>query len=182
VERAQRNHIHALLVRLADGDRGAFHPFFELSWPVVKSFSQRLLSNPADAEDAAQNALMKVLAQSSAFDPKRDALSWMLSITAYECLTLRRKTWRRRETGDESGLDASPSPHASPEWLAVQRDLETAAQELLGTLSPTEMDTLKRAMAGETEPLGVAPATFRKRLQRALEALRRAWKERHGFP
>src|SRR5258708_5693190 len=65
------------MVRLADGDRSAFSPLYKLLWPVLRAFVHGQLP-PSDAEDVAQDALLKVFASASRFDPARDALAWAL--------------------------------------------------------------------------------------------------------
>ena len=86
-----RTEIQRLLKRLAEGDRTAIVPAFEVLWPILQSFSARALGNEADAEDAAQQALMKLFAQVNDFDPSREGLAWIFSIATYECRTIRRR-------------------------------------------------------------------------------------------
>jgi RNA polymerase sigma-70 factor (ECF subfamily) len=174
-----RAEIHTLVVRLADGDRGAIRPAFEAAWPIVQRFCARALASEADADDAAQAALVKVFEQVACFDARRDALAWILSIAAWECRTIRRRTHRRREDFDA----AVPWVGAmSPEDEIVHRDLERAAREALSSLSPDDARTVLAAIGEQTKEADVAPATFRKRLQRALERLRVAWRTKHGTP
>src|SRR5215470_3388014 len=85
------------LVSLAGGDRSAFHPVFTLCWPVVRSFTLALLRGAPEAEDAAQEALLRVFARASEFDPRRAALPWVLGIAFHQCRTQRRRWQRRRE-------------------------------------------------------------------------------------
>jgi RNA polymerase sigma-70 factor (ECF subfamily) len=87
VDRARRDVLQRDLARLADGDREAFHPVFVCLWPLLRGFAGRYLSAP-DAEDAAQEALVKVFARAAVFDTRRDALSWTLGIAAYEIKTM----------------------------------------------------------------------------------------------
>src|SRR5689334_6702592 len=86
--------LQRLVARVAEGDRDAFHPLFEALWPVVRRFAERSLGG-ADAEDAAQNALVKIFARASELDPARPALPWVIAIAASECRTLRRRAGRR---------------------------------------------------------------------------------------
>ena len=53
--------LEALLARLADGDRSAFTRVFELLWPPTLRLCSSLLKNEADAWDAAQLAMEKIL-------------------------------------------------------------------------------------------------------------------------
>jgi RNA polymerase sigma-70 factor, ECF subfamily len=175
MDHGQKKRLQELMVRLANGDRHAFDPVYLALWPIVRRFAERLLGGSADAEDAAQGALVNVFARISELDPERDALAWVLGVTAYECKTLRRKRQRRREQPLPVYEDASAE--ATPEELAVNRDLEAAALELLGTLRPADIETLRALMLGQRPP----GPTFRKRLERALERLRAAWSSRHGM-
>jgi RNA polymerase sigma factor (sigma-70 family) len=175
MDHGQKKRLQELMVRLASGDRRAFDPVYQALWPVVRRFAERVLCGSPDADDAAQGALVNVFARVSEFDPERDALAWVLGVTAYECKTLRQKRQRRREQPLPAHDDASPE--ATPEELAVNRDLEAAALELLGTLRPADIETLRALMLGQRLP----GATFRKRLERALERLRAAWSSRHGL-
>jgi RNA polymerase sigma-70 factor (ECF subfamily) len=75
VERHERIALHDSLGRLADGDRAAFRPVFELAWPRVRDVAARMMANAADAEDAAQSALLKLFERAGEFDPARDALA-----------------------------------------------------------------------------------------------------------
>src|SRR5262249_15628574 len=126
VDRTARKQLHDQMVRLADGDRAAFEPLYEALWPVVRGFALRVLAGPEDAEDAAQRAMMAVFARASEFDSERDALSWILGITAYECRTSRQRGRRRRECHDMDALDGVVATDASPEETAIARDLIAA--------------------------------------------------------
>ena len=72
---AARAELQGDLSRLADGDRAAFDPVFARLWPVLRDLAQRHLP-AADAEDAAQRALLRLFERASEFDPGRDALAW----------------------------------------------------------------------------------------------------------
>jgi len=167
------------MTRLADGDRDAFGPVYEALWPLVRRFAERATANAHDAEDAAQTALMKVFSHAAEFDPERDALSWALGIVAYECRTLRRKAQRSKERPEDAeGLSHIEDGRESPEDQMIARDLEAAALEAMGVLRPSDMETLRLVLAGERPD--IAQSTFRKRVERALDRLRAAWKAKHG--
>ena len=169
----ERRRIQLLVARVADGDLAAVAPAFDALWPLLRRFATRALASDADAEDAAQRALVKLFEQAAFFDPARDALGWVLTIVAFECRTARRARGRRREQPlDGVGLAAGGD---SPEAIAVQRDLEDAARAALGELGDADAEAIGAMLAG-SRPEG---ATFRKRLQRALGRLRGAWRARH---
>ncbi|MDB4968215.1 MAG: polymerase sigma-70 factor, subfamily [Myxococcales bacterium] len=178
MERPQRNELQRCLTRLADGDRAAFRPVFDLVWPRVREIAGRLIPHAADAEDAAQGALVKLFERASEFDPERDALAWIVGIVTWECMTLRRKRTRRREAGSVA-LDALPDGAINPEEHAISVELETVAVATMGQLRPEDRETLRIALFGEGRR-DLKPATFRKRVERALGRLRAAWRD-HGI-
>ncbi|MEW5855743.1 MAG: sigma-70 family RNA polymerase sigma factor [Myxococcota bacterium] len=170
------------MTRLSQGDRSAFPPVFEALWPRLQRFTERMLPHRADAEDAAQAALLRIFNRAHEFDPSRPALPWALGIAAWECRTLRKKTQRRRETDDEATLDLASEGH-SPEELTIRNNLTEAAARVLGELRPADVEALLTMAHGERgEHGGLPAATFRKRLERALQRLRTAWRTNHGAP
>jgi RNA polymerase sigma factor (sigma-70 family) len=178
VDQAKRRRLNEDLARLADGDREAFHPVFVALLPLLRGFAARALPH-GEAEDVAQEALVKVFSRAREFDPSRDALSWILGITAYEIKTARRRRERRRETDvpDEVSLRRDPVP--TPEEQAIARDLDAAIEAALDQLRPDDAATLRAFAAGE-RPAEIAGPTFRKRVERSLARLRALWRASHG--
>ena len=164
------------LTGLARGDRAAFDPVFRRLWPLLRGFAARCLP-PAEAEDAAQEALLRVFSRASEFDVRRDALSWALGIAAWQIRTHRRRALRRRESelpSDAERHDAAATPEAG----AVARDLESALTRVLAELPPADVETLLAYARGERP--AVAAPTFRKRVERSLARLRKHWRISHG--
>lgn len=174
-----RTDLQGWMVRLAEGDREAFHPVFEILWPLLRSVTSRHLPAP-DADDAAQEALVRIFFRAAEFDCSRSALAWALGITAFEVRTARKRRARRREVPPPGTLSDPPDPSASPEDRALQRDLEALLQETMGTLRPDDAETLRLFARGDRA--AVAAATFRKRVERALGRLRAAWRILDGRP
>lgn len=178
VERAE---LARLVARAADGDRRALEPLFVRAWPAMRGFCARVVG-PSDADDVAQETLIRVFAQLPSYDRERDALTWMFAIAAWQCRT----TARRRDRRGERPLAAAEtiaSRGDPPDELAGRRELLAAAAAVLGTLSPTDASTLVAAWSDDQHArAALAPATFRKRLARALARFRAGWRSRHGVP
>src|SRR5437867_844842 len=102
MDRETRRELNELAARLADGDRDAFEPVFRLVHPLIRDFARRALGSGADADDVTQHAMLRVFTRASELDRERDALTWMLAITAFEVRTLRRRRQRRREESDDT--------------------------------------------------------------------------------
>ena len=171
MDSATRHNLTNLMIRLADGDRSVFDDVYAQLWPIVNAFCKKTLSH-ADAEDAAQQVLLKVFDRATTFERDRDALTWTLSIAVWEVRTVRRRYLRSKT----SALDEQPLPSIAdnPEGLSVERQIVDAARQVLGQLSERDQETLL-ATFHEERPERIAGATFRKRRERALVRLRDAW-------
>ena len=162
------------LARLADGDRQAFDAVFAHLWPLVHSLAARYLP-PIDVDDAAQTALLRLFERAAEFDPERDAVAWAIGLAMWEIRTVRRRAWRRRDRVELEDAGELPSGGASPEELAIAASLAAAIDRTLATLRPDDRDALLR-YARDERTVG---AGFRKRLQRARERMRAAWRLGH---
>jgi RNA polymerase sigma-70 factor (ECF subfamily) len=173
--RTESNTLDALMARLADGERAVFARVFELLWGPIHRLCITLLKNDADAADAAQEAMQKILERASDYDKSRPAMPWAMAIAGWECRTLWRKRSRRREV-DNTDHDQG-SEH--PEEEFVQRSLTAAAIATLGELSEADRETLIATFWDEAA--SVSGATLRKRRERALDRLRKTFRRLYGL-
>jgi len=180
--------LDALMARLADGDRSVFAAVYQRLRGPIERLCHHLLPHHADADDAFQEAMQKILERAPAdYDRGRPALPWALAIAGWECRTLRRKHQRRRETVTTDEAQAvpraqqaqhAPNTEGGAEEAIIQRDLAEAARQALGTLSPADQETLQVILRDEAPMPG---ATFRKRRERALGRLRTAFRRLYGL-
>jgi RNA polymerase sigma factor (sigma-70 family) len=175
VTRGERQRIRAWLVAVADGDRTAFDPLFAALWPVVTAYCARLVADRVLAEDVAQEVLARIFTRAGEYDPERDALSWVLGVATWQCRTARRQRARRGETALDARSDAAIDAEHE------RRDLIRAAVAAVAALPDADAATIAAAVLDDDDArAGLAPATFRKRLERALARLRMTWRSRHG--
>ncbi len=171
----ERAEIQRWMSAAADGDRAAIDPLFHALWPVMVGYAQRFLGDAALAEDAAQEAAVKLFARLPQFDRERDALTWALTHATWECRTLRRKIQRRAEQ------PAVAEPVDDAAITHEERELARAAIDALAELAPRDREVIAASILDDDElRRALAPATFRKRLERALARLRTSWRSRHG--
>lgn len=171
---AQRRIVHGAMVRLAEGDRGAFDVVFAGLWPELLRFVRSAMAGHTDAEDLAQQTLLKIFFRISEFDTSRDGVAWAFGIAIYEVRTLRRRRQRRREvSGETAGLAQDGRP--SPEALLIEADLRRALAASLGELTDADRAAL---LPEEDVATRASPGALRKRRQRALARLRSVWRKR----
>lgn len=169
----ERRAIHAAMVRFADGDRGAFREVFDALWPILLAVTTRSLPSHADAEDAAQRALLKVFDRIVDLDRARDGVAWAMTIGAFEVLTVRRQRHRRRE--DHAVPDVADQ-RPSPTEAIIDEELRVSLRMLIAEMSERDRDAIAALL------LGVKPGdeAARKRRFRAIERLRSLWRKAHG--
>lgn len=170
------------MVRLAEGDRSAFDTVFTMLWPVMHDYAARVLRGGAEADDAAQEALLRLLDHASRFDRSRDGLTWALAIVANQCRFQRRTANRRSRRFAPLLLETTAPQHAgqSPEAALLRRELETQLGRTIDSLPPIDRATILTALGSTAEAREVSPQTWRKRWHRARLRLRQAWSARHG--
>jgi RNA polymerase sigma-70 factor (ECF subfamily) len=164
-----------LMAAAADGDRAAIDPLFHALWPPLVGYAARFVADATLAEDCVQDALVRLFGQLERFDRERDALTWALTHVTWQCRTARRTRERRAEQTD------APDASFDGARAAEERDLVRAALDTLTSLPLRDREVIAAAL-GDDDRLRaeLAPATFRKRLERALTRLRTSWRSRHG--
>lgn len=134
-----------------------------------------MLPISADADDAAQTAMLRIFERASAYDRSRPALPWALGIAAWECRTVRKSRQRRAET---AVLPERADQTASAPEMIEQRELIDAVMHVLGQASEADQQTV---IDTYWERAGVSGPTQRKRRQRAMERLRETFRRIYGL-
>jgi RNA polymerase sigma-70 factor, ECF subfamily len=170
-----REQLDRWMTAAAEGDRAAVDPLFAALWPLATRYAARFLGDAALGEDCAQDALVRLFGQIDRYDRTRDALAWALTHVTWQCRSARRTRERRgevAETIDDAGFDLRVT--------VEDRELVRAALATLATLGERDVEVIAAAVLDDdTLRDALAPATFRKRLERALARLRTSWRSRH---
>ena len=94
------------------GNLHAFERLYSLHSPKMKSLAFRLLGNRSDAEDAVQDAFLKVYRAAPGFDGQSAISTWMFRILINCCYDLMRKRQRQAEAPllrDDVAGDSKPA-------------------------------------------------------------------------
>ena len=172
------------LVRLARaGDARAFEELVRPHWETAVRLAYLITGSRSDAEDVAQEALVKAWRALGRFRSSRPLRPWLLRIVANEARNRRRASGRRvrlelRAAVEQLSGGAAPSPETiavaadeSRRVLAELDELPEQARLVLGCRYLLDLSEAETAAA-----LGIRPGTVKSRTSRALEALR----ELHG--
>jgi RNA polymerase sigma factor (sigma-70 family) len=102
-----------LAVRARDGDRGAFDELVVRCRPRLVAFLARRLASPGDAEDVAQETLLRAHDHLDRYDPARPFATWLFAIgknvAANHALARSRRDARER---DGRPVDGAVEPGA----------------------------------------------------------------------
>jgi RNA polymerase sigma factor (sigma-70 family) len=172
-----------LVLRAQRGDARAFEQLVRPHREIAFRVAYLITRNPADAEDAAQEALVKSWRALGRFRAGSPFRPWLLRIAANEARNRRRSTSRREALALRVAIAAPPGEAApSPEEAAVAEDERRHLLDALERLPDGSRLVLEcRYLLGLSEEetaaaLGLRRGTVKSRSARALDALR----EEHG--
>ncbi len=172
-----------LVASCRTGDPLAFARLVELHEGMVFNLSARLLGDPEEARDIAQEVFLQVYRVLDRFEGRSSLKTWIYRIAVNQCHN-RRRFWHRRRRDREQAFDeglstggvvaAGPNPYEE----AQRRERALRVQEALLQLSFEHRTVLVlREVEGLTceevgVALGVPEGTVKSRLSRAREAMR----------
>src|SRR5260370_114652 len=120
-----------LVARAVAGDPAAFGILVERYAGVARRVAWAILGNAADADDAAQDAMLSALVKLEQYDARRPFGPWLLRIVANAATDRRRRRSVRRSEPLDVGLAAGgPRPDATTERRALGERLRQALAEL----------------------------------------------------
>lgn len=183
------------VARAQDGDREALEQVVDAIRDDVYRLALRFLWHPEDAEDAAQEILVRVVTRLSSFAHRSSFSTWVYRVACNRLLTLRRQRAEARamtpaEFAEDLGHGLSDAP--PPDYRVEQNMLleEVKIGCTLAMLLCLDRDQRIAYILGEilelehreaAEALDITPAAFRKRLSRARTTIRGLMRQRCGI-
>ncbi len=172
---------------LHETDAASVEKALELLHRTVFSFGMKVCGQREDAEDTAQEVLMKSLPHLAKLEDPRALSAWLYIAAKNRCWQERRKLSYRREVALEDLMprhaDLSPvfpvDPSADPETLILSREDHRVLNEAVLRLPPRyrivlvlrDMEELDTNLVAKI--LSIEPGTVRIRLHRARLMLRK---------
>ena len=174
------------LSRVAEtGDRRAFAEIYEHFAPRVKGFLMRGGATAEEAEDLAQDAMVKVLRKAKLFDPsKASASTWIFTIARNARIDAIRKANRPGFDAEEPMLMPEESPRADD--ICELKDRKKRIRDVIEKL-PADQREVMMLHFYEDEPhstiaerLGLPLGTVKSRLRLAFNKVRTGLEETDG--
>jgi RNA polymerase sigma-70 factor, ECF subfamily len=166
-----------------EGDEEAFASVVEAYQKPVYNLCYRMLGDPIDAEDAAQETFWRAYQALNRYDPKRSFATWLLSIAAHYCIDQQRK--RRLPILSMDLLPEEDAPDFAPSPEKVVSALEESAQmrKLLSSLGPQDRAAIVLRYWYEfsedeiARTLSLTVSAVKSRLHRARKQMAQNWQE-----
>jgi RNA polymerase sigma-70 factor (ECF subfamily) len=167
-----------LLEAAAHGDDAALTSLVRLHHDRVYRFGLRVCRDPFDADDAVQEAFVKLSTRPDVI-ADAGALSWLMTVVRNACTRLLRPFRRERRSLGERSDDAElPATDLSPEAALSRWQLVGAVHAAIAQLTePYRAVLVLRDLKGLSgaatcAALGIGEAAMKTRLHRAREMLR----------
>ena len=175
------------LIQAQQGDEEAFARLVESYQVPVYNLCHRMLGDPVEAEDAAQETFLKAYRSLSRFDMDRKFINWILTIASNHCVD----RLRRRKIDFISIEDLVPSNFMTdkapgPESSVVEQQKRDAIQGMLKELSPKDRATVvlkywyEMSYEEIAETLSLSVSAVKSRLHRARRDMATLWVERQS--
>jgi len=169
----------ALVRRAGRGDEAAFDAVYEQIAPTVYGLVLRVLRDPAQAEEVAQEVMLEIWRTASRFDPARgSAQAWVTTIAHRRAVDRVRSAQAALRRDDQA---AAGQPEATGDTVAdvVEARLEgERVRRCLGSLTELQRESIVLAYYGGysyrevSDLLGTALGTVKTRMRDGLIRLR----------
>lgn len=171
------------LQQAIQGDETAFANIVEVFQRPVYNLCYRMLGDPIEAEDAAQETFWRAYQNLKRYDPTRAFPTWLLSIAAHYCIDQQRKRRMPLLSVELLPEEDAPDPAPTPEKVVNQREETSQMRRLLHTLTDQDRAavTLRYWYDFSEEEiahtLNLSVSAVKSRLFRARKALAQSYRE-----
>lgn len=163
------------------GDEESFSHLVELYQNPVYNLCSRMLGDPVEAEDAAQETFLRAFKNIKRYDSQRSFSTWLLSIAAHYCIDqIRRRRFTVLSYDETPQLDP-PEPTPGPEGSLMISEDQRRIQGMLVRLNPQDRAAVVMRYWYEFsyeeigEALSMSVSAVKSRLHRARIELAQIW-------
>jgi RNA polymerase sigma-70 factor (ECF subfamily) len=166
----------ALMARVAKGDQRAYRTLAGRHLPAMLGLARRILGNAADAEEVAQEAMLRVWTHAPRWQPLAAFRTWLTRVVVNLCLDRKRRApWVALEAAGEI---VDPTPDAAELSETDERDrlVAGAIEELPARQRTAIMLTYSEGLSNAqvAEILDTTVSAVETLLVRGKQNLRRA--------
>lgn len=171
-----------------NGDPQAFAMLVDMYSKPVYNLCYRMLGNPQDAEDAAQEAFLRAYRSLDRYDPDRKLITWLLSIAAHYCIDQQRRVRAPQVSLDETDPGELRERRAGPEKAYVLKETGDEVQQLLAQIPARDRAAIilyywyDLSYQEIAKQLKLTESALKARLHRARRSLAKIWLETDGAP
>lgn len=183
---AQQDYEQRLIQRIRNGEHDAFYVLIRPYEKRVYAAALALLRNEADAEDCAQEAILKAFKNIRQFRSEAKFSTWLIQIAVNEARMRRRKqrTDLMEPIEKEQGEEDSYTPREFADWREIpsetleRKEVREKLAEALSSLGQIYREVfvlrdMEHLSIDETaKALGISTASVKTRLMRARLMLR----------
>ena len=160
--------------------QGALGDFYAAAYPGVLRLCRGFLAHRSEAEDVAQDVMLRLVDSMDRWDPARSFAAWSRTVLLNRCRSYARSSATRRAHEEAAGTVWAEGFAPSPEVAAERGELTSMINAALRVLPPREreifvlLDLEGLSTNDVAETLGVASSTVRAALAMARRRLRDA--------
>jgi RNA polymerase sigma-70 factor (ECF subfamily) len=171
------------LIDAQRGDAGAFSALVEKYQRPVYNLCYRMLGNPQDAEDAAQETFLRAYKSLRRYDRNRSFSTWLLSIAAHYCIDQIRRRRYTVVSVEELPVPDLPDHQPGLESGLSRREEQRQVRALLEVLDSTDRAAVVMyywydfSYKEISQALSLTESAVKSRLHRARRAMAVQWME-----
>lgn len=163
------------------GNQEAFTDLVEAYQTPVYNLCYRMLGDPQEAEDAAQETFWRAYQAMNRYDPQRSFITWLLSIAAHYCIDQQRRRKMVHVPMDDVFEEIIPDGSPSPESMVNRSEEEKLLHNLLSKLGPQDRAALilrywyDMSEQEIAQTLSLTVSSVKSRMFRARQQLAKSW-------
>jgi RNA polymerase sigma-70 factor (ECF subfamily) len=166
-----------LLKHVAAGDNAAMHIMFSRHRKRVFHFIQRMVRNPAVAEDLVSQVFLDVWRSANRFESRAKVSTWLLAIARFKAINSLRR--RGGENVDQDDIDEIADAGETPEAALDRKERNGILRSCIDRLPAAHREIIdlfyyhEKSIAEVSALIGIPDGTAKSRLSSARKQLAR---------